>query len=493
MSLCFQAEYLLRNGILQIYSYFGEYTMAIDRKSIREFACHLMMTVSFNLVAGLLLVDAYFQEAPKARLEAGVFIVLACCGLMFAISSIRSFWPNVKHAGCYFLPTMLICWVLDERRRRLDAEAGAVRIREIVASWPDTTIGVIAGIVDPASQRETLNTILGEMDTMRDSYLATITDRIRRYLGEILEAVGEGDNYHLFRQIMLRLSTFEPDGYRLTHKRFMALLADVFDPSLAANFGRRFQKHMTGPLKNGIVQAGREHAGRLRATIAKIMADDGSEHGIAISIADMLLQLDWTTDREACRIIFDESLKRAFRFPKGFGLELLNILNRLEHRVFWLDIGSLRSILEESAKHESEGLINTNRQAYNELCSKVLAPLEDPVSEGICSGRVFRRLKHDEGKVGIECVFANGQSCNCLGESLSFRGVYSKECRRPVGETVDMNLTPIREIGSRFTVKASIAPLHTYESVSQSPGRGAFFEDAEPTHVKGLYDYVSKK
>jgi len=453
-----------------------------------------MMVIVFNLVAALLLMNAYLAEAPTARLEAGIRIVLACWVLTLATNSIKRFWPNVKHTGCYFLPTMLIFWVLDERRRRLDAEAGAARVRDIVASWPDTTIGVVAGIVDPMSQKETLSTILDDMDVMRDSYLATVTDRVRRYLGEILRSVGEGGNYHLFRQIMLRLSTFEPNGYRLTHKRFMALLADVFDPSLAANFGRRFQKDMTGALKNTIAQAGREHPGRLRTTIAKIMADDGSEHGIAIGIAEMLLQLDWTADREICRIIFDEGLKRAFRFPRGFGLELLNILNRLEHRVFWLDIQSLRSILEESAKHESEGLINTNKLAYNELCSKVLAPLEDPASEGICSGRVFRRLKHDEGRVGIECVFAgSGQTCNCLGESLSFRGVYSKDCRRKVGEMVAMNITPIREINRRFAVKASIAPLHTYESVSQGPGRGAFFEDAEPTEVKGLYEYVSTK
>ena len=467
--------------------------MTVDRKSVGEFVCHLMMVVVFNLVAALLLMNAYLAEAPTARLEAGIRIVLACWVLTLATNSIKRFWPNVKHTGCYFLPTMLVFWVLDERRRRLDAEAGAARVRDIVASWPDTTIGVVAGIVDPMSQKETLSTILDDMDVMRDSYLATVTDRVRRYLGEILRSVGEGGNYHLFRQMMLRLSTFEPNGYRLTHKRFMSLLADVFDPSLAANFGRRFQKDMTGALKNTIAQAGREHAGRIRTTIAKIMADDGSEHGIAISIAEMLLQLDWTADREICRIIFDEGLKRAFRFPRGFGLELLNILNRLEHRVFWLDIQSLRSILEESAKHESEGLINTNKLAYNELCSKVLAPLEDPVSEGICSGRVFRRLKHDEGRVGIECAFASGQTCNCLGESLSFRGVYSKDCRREVGETIAMNLTPIREINRRFAVRASIAPLHTYESVSQGPGRGAFFEDAEPTEVKGLYEYVSTK
>ena len=467
--------------------------MTVDRKSIGEFVCHLMMVVVFNLVAALLLVHAYFAESPTERLAAGIRIVLACWVLTLAIGSIRRFWPNVKHAGCYFLPTMLLFWVLDERRRRLDADAGAARVRDIVDTWPDTTIGVVAGIVDPASQKETLNKVLGEIDAMRDSYLATITDRFRRYLGEILKSVGEGSNYHLFRQIMLRLSRFGPNRYRLTHKRFMALLADVFDPSLAANFGRRFQKDMTGALKNTIAQAGAEYAGRIRATIAKIMADDGSEHGIAVSISEMLLQLDWTENREVCRIIFDESLKRAFRFPKGFGLELLNILNRLEHKVFWLDVESLRSILDEAAKHESEGLINSNKLAFNELCTKVLAPLEDPVSEGICSGRVFRRLKHDDGRVGIECVLADGQTCSCLGESLSFRGVYSKDCRREVGETLAMNLTPILEIERRFTVKASIAPLHTYESVSEGPGRGAFFEDAEPTEVKGLYDYVSAK
>jgi hypothetical protein len=223
------------------------------------------------------------------------------------------------------------------------------------------------------------------------------------------------------------------------------------------------------------------------------MADDGNEHEVAIRVAEMLLQLDWSEDRETCGVIFDESLKRAFRFPRGFGIELLNILNRLEHRVFWLDTESLRSLLAESAMHESEGLINTNRQVFKELCSKVLSPVEDPAYDGICSGRVFRRLKHDDGRVGIECVWAEGRTCSCLGESLSFRGVYSKDCCRGVGEKLNMHITPIREVERRFNVKASVAPLHTYESVSQGPGRGAFFEEAEPDEVKGLYDYVSTK
>ena len=56
-----------------------------------------------------------------------------------------------------------------------------------------------------------------------------------------------------------------------------------------------------------------------------------------------------------------------------------------------------------------------------------------------------------------------------------------------------MYITPIREVDRRIVVTASITPLHTYESLSQSPGRGAFFEDAEPTEVRSLYDYVSTK
>lgn len=467
--------------------------MTIDRKSIREFACHLMMGIFFNLFLAVLVLNAYFAPDPKERLLAGVRIVLACWVLTFAVNVIKRYWPNIKHVGYYFLPTVVIFLVLNERRRRVVAEAGTLRVKEIISSWPDTSIDVIAGIVEPARQRETLSRMLSEMNSMRDSYLATLTDRIRRYLGLILKSVEDGGNYHLFRQVMWRLSSFEPGEYRLTYKRCLALLSDVFDPSLTANFGRKFQKEMTGPLKIAIAQAGRAHAGRVRGTIAKIMADDGNEHEVAIRVAEMLLQLDWVESRETCGVIFDESLKRAFRFPRGFGIELLNILNRLEYKVFWLDVESLRSLLAESAMNETDGLINTNRQVFRELCSKVLAPLEDPAFDGICSGRVFRRLKHDDGRVGIECVWADGQTCSCLGESLSFRGVYSKDCRRGVGEKLNMHITPIREVDRRFAVKASITPLHTYESVSQGPGRGAFFEDADPTEVKGLYDYVSTK
>lgn len=467
--------------------------MAIDGKSVRDFAYHLIMGVVFNLIVLVLIVNAYFAEGPTSRLAAGIRIVLACWVLTLAANAIRRLWPGIRHAGYYFLPTMVIFWLLNERRRRLDAEAGRANVDQIISTWPDASLDVVAGIVAPARRHATLLNLITRMDKMRDSYLATITDRIQRYLGLILKSLSESDDYHLFRQIMWRLSSYEPGEYRLTYKRTLALLSDVFDPSLAANFGRRFQKEMTGPLKMAICQAGSAHAGRVRIMISKIMSDDGDEHEIAIRIAEMLLQLDWTENRRTCRTIFDESLKRAFRHPRGFGIELLNILNRLEHRMFWLDVESLRSILEETKKHEAEGLVAANRQIYKELCSKVLSPVEDPAHGGVRNGRVFRRLKHDDGRVGIECVWPDGRTCSCLGESLSFRGVYSKDCSRKVGEKLDMRITPVREVERRFAVTASITPLHTYESASNGPGRGAFFEDAEPTEVKGLYEYVSTK
>jgi hypothetical protein len=472
-------------------AYFGESTMTGKTKSIGEFARHLMMVMLVNVVAVLLLVDAYFVEAPMDKLMAGIRIMLACWALMLAVNWIRGVWKNVKHPGYYFLPTTFLFWALGQRRRRLNAETGIARIRETIASWPDTSLEIITGIVDPAQQEGTLSRILGQMDAMRDSYLATITDRIRRYLGEILESVGNNGNYHLFRQVMSRLSSHEPASYRLTHKRFMLLLSDVFDPSLTANFGRLFQKHMIGPLKNAIAKAAKTQPARAREIIAKIMANNGGNHEIANGVAEMLLQLDWNDDRETCRIIFDESMKRAFRFPKHFGIEFLLILSRLEHKVFWLDIKSLREMLEESLSQEGAGLIDLNQGVYGEICSKVLAPLEDPARDGVCNARVFRRIKGDGGRVGIECVCSNGQECRCEGESLSFRGIYSRDCRRAVGEKLAMNVIPIEQFDRKFAVKASVAPLHTYESASQGPGRGAFFEDAEPSTVKGLYDYVS--
>ena len=458
----------------------------------QELTHHLVVGTLVNVAAALALAT-YLLENPVLRFVAIITVVSALATFAVVITWIRRSGKNLKHLGYYFLPTALIFWPLNERRRRTKAEAEAERLNGIVATWPDTSIRMIAEILDPEQQEASLTTMLNQMHKMKDSRLATVTDRIRQYCTEILKSVDSNGNYYLFGHVVSRLSSYGPDAYRQTYKSFLLLLSDIFDPSPSANFNRQFWRSMTGPLTNAIGQADRAHAGRVQGIIAKIMADDEDEHEIANSIAEMLLQLDWTDKREICRAIFDESVKRAIRFPQDFGVEFLIMLSRLEHRVFWLDIQSLRNMLEESLKHPPEGLINSNVWVYDELCSKVLAPLEDPTFGGVCHARVFRRLKGDDGKVSIECILSDGRICGCQGESLSFRGVYSRECRKNVGEQLAMNMIPIREVGRQFHVRASITPLHTYESGSQGPGRGAFFEDAEPSTVRGLYEYVATR
>jgi hypothetical protein len=62
-----------------------------------------------------------------------------------------------------------------------------------------------------------------------------------------------------------------------------------------------------------------------------------------------------------------------------------------------------------------------------------------------------------------------------------------------VGDKLAMNLIPIRQVERPFAVKATITPLHSYENATQSSGRGAFFEDAKPSVVRDLYEYISTK
>ena len=467
--------------------------MTLSRKNIRELVRHLVMAILVNLIVTLLVIDAFFVDTTGRKLAAAVRIPLAFLVMSLAINELRRIWINARHPGYYFLLTSGLFWVLENRRRRPKRETETSRYERIIATWPDTSIGIISEIFDPERQEECLNKLLYQMHAMRDSRLATIADRFRHYLGDILKSADDNENYLPFREVMLQFSSYGPEKYQQTYKRFLGLLSDVYDPTLSAYFDVQFKADMSEPLKRTIEQAGKKHLGDIRRIVGNIMSDGENEEVTVNSIAGMLLELDWDDKREICHIIFNESLKRAFRFPKHFGIELLSIVNRLEHKIFWLDIRSLRNVLEESLSNDREGLINLNSRIYGELCSKVLAPLDDDTYNGICNARVFRRLKSDDGRVTIECISSDGKVCTCQGESLSFRGIYSKNCSRKVGEKLTMNIAPIREIGRPFAVKATIAPLHSYETATQSPGRGAFFEEAEPSVVRDLYEYVSAK
>jgi len=467
--------------------------MTFSKNKIREFARHIVMTIMINMIIALLIVDAFFVDTPTAKLAAVVRIPLAFLVMTLAVNELRRIWKDVRHPGYYFLLSSPVLWFFENRPRRPKKESETLRYERIISTWPDTSIGIVTELFDPERQEECLNKLLYQMHAMRDSRLATIVDRFRYYLGDILKSVDDNENYQTFRELMLRFSSYGTGKYRQTYKRFLGLMSDVYDPTLSEYFDMQFQVDMSEPLKNTIEQADKTHLCDVRRIVGNIMADDEDVHVLANSIAGMLLELDWDNQREICHIIFDESLKRAFRFPKHFGIELLSILSRLEHKIFWLDVQALRNVLEESLSNEREGLINLNSRMYGELCSKVLAPLDDETFNGICNARVFRRLKNDDGRVRIECVLPDGQVCTCQGESLSFRGIYSKNCSRKAGDKLAMNLIPIRQVGRPFAVKATIAPLHNYESATQSPGRGAFFEDAEPTVVRDLYEYISAK
>ena len=479
-------------------SFYGESTMTATHERTRRirlkgFMAHLTLGFFTNLLIAPLLFGIYFFEEPKFKLVSGIGVLLACETLVILTKRIQRIWKNMKPLGYYFLLTTPIFWLLEQRRHRLHAEAKTAQLRELIASWPDASLGIVTGIIDSEQQERILVLMLNEMGAMKDSRLATMTDRIRQYLPEILNSIRTNRNFPLFGQVMMRLSSYGPGGYRKTYKRFLGLLSDIFDPFLPESFDRLFQKYMKGPLQNAIEHADKAHAGNMQNIIAMIMADDQDKHEIPNSVTAMLLQLDWNEKLDICRIIFDESLKRAFRFPKNFGIDFLDVLSKLEHRIFWLDVQSLRNILEESQPQGEPGLIHMNMGVYNRSCSKVLAPLENFVCDGTRNARVFRRLCGENGKVRIECMKQDGSLCRCEGESLSFRGIYSKECRQGVGEKLSMNIVPVQDAQRRFAVKAKVAPLHAYEAGNQGPGRGAFFEEADPQAVRELYEYVSTK
>jgi hypothetical protein len=479
-------------------SYFGESMMNETQKSIRRrrmkrFIPHLILGLLTNILIIPLLLSIYLFEDPKFKLVAAIGVFLACETLVIITKYIYRTWKNVKPVGYYFLPTLPLFWMLEQKRLRLKAEAKTEELRDLITIWPDVSLGIVMGIIDSEQQERILTMMLNEMGAMKDSRLATITDRIRHYLPEILKSLRKSKNYPLFAQVMMRLSCYEPDRFRKTYKNFLGLLSDTFDPLLPERFDRIFQKYMKAPLQNAIERADRAYAGHIQNLIAQIMADEDDKHEIPNSVTAMLLELDWNEKHNICHMIFDESVKRAFQFPKNFGIDFLNVLSKLEHRIFWLDVQSLRNVLEESVNQKGAGLVGMNLGVYNRLCSKVLAPLEDTTCDDARNARIFRRLHGENGKVKIECISPDGTLCHCEGESLSFRGVYSKQCHHGVGEKLSMNIIPIQDVGRRVAVKAKVAPLHAFEAGCQGPGRGAFFEEAEPSAIRDLYEYVSTK
>jgi len=471
--------------------------MTKEEKKRNGFAPRLGHAVIANLIAGVPTLIVYLAEQPRSRAIAVGSAVLVWAAMWgFILLGVKWVKPLKKHLKCmpYYFPLTAPFWGFSERHRRFEVEEKLRRLEKVVNAWPD--VSIIARIVDPEKQQQSLNEIINKMDNMEDNRLSQIVKNIRHYAQDIVPSVDDNGNYDLFRQLIGELSLYEPTTHPETYTHLLWLLSDIFEMPPKGNFTRQVQKDMIGPLENAIWRADQAHLNRIGTIIEQIMSDEEDEHDLARDILEMLLTLDWMEKRTVWQIIFDESKKRAFRFPRHFGDNFLRILSGLEHRVFGLDVQSLRDILEESLKDDEKGLLRLRHQAYKALRSKVFSPLEDPEHKGTVSGRVFRRLTGDNGKVKIECTFPDGKTCSCDGESLSFRGLYSKECLREVGEKLKVRAIPIKEVEQprpkhEFALAASVAPLHPVEAGKQSEGRGLFFEDADEDTVKGLYEYIS--
>lgn len=484
--------------------------MAREENSWSGLGRNIGIAIFANLLAGLVATGTFFlviklhgnkiSEQPTSKIIASVGAILFWCisyGLVvLLVRKGKTLRKNLKYLGYYFPPTTLFVWAFEQRNLRLKAEEKFRRLDTIVKGWPD--VRIIAGIIDPEKQEETLNEIIDKMDSIEDRILGIIFQNIRRYANEIFRSIDENGNYDLFRLLMEKVSYFEPDSHPETYMHLLWLLLDAFIMPPKGCFTRQIQNDMIEPLKNVIKRVDKSNFNYMEKVIEQIMVDEEYEHYLARQILEMLLYLDWKEKRDVCQIIFDNSIKRAFLFPQHFGLDLLLKLGELKHKVFWLDIQSLMSILEQAVKNSEKALIILKPKAYDELCSKVFATLEDEENPEIRNCRVFHRLKTIDGHVKVGCNFPDGTVCNgCEGESLSFRGFYSKKCSRKEGEKFKAKVIPIVEIGQakqkhEFAFAASVAKLHPDEAVKESDGRGIFFEDAEEDVVKGLYEYISE-
>ncbi len=191
-------------------------------KNYGGFTQHLLMGIFTNVSAALLVAGVYFFEKPISKLMVCLGALLACGVFLFATKWMKHIWKSIQYIGYCFLPTTFIFLALSERRRRLAAEeqiksleSKIERLEEIISFWRDPSI--IGRIIDPRQQEESLKEIINEMDEMPDSRLAIIVDRIRHYLVDILSSVGHNGNYNLLKQLISRLSSYEPSSQSILY------------------------------------------------------------------------------------------------------------------------------------------------------------------------------------------------------------------------------------------------------------------------------------
>jgi len=397
--------------------------------------------------------------------------------------------PEVLYyLGAIFI-WVLLAYIIESIRR--DAKAEFVRLKTIIDGLPHAKI--IAQIINPVTRKDGFEALLRQMDGMSDRDLALIIGSIRYHAGDILELAKNGENYNLFRKLIEKLSSYDIGRRTQTFESLLWVLSDIYQMEPPNGSRRQIQKDMIEPLKNVLCRADEVHLNAIKGVIEKIMLDSKDDHDLAQPILETLLTLAPKVQKPSWQVVFDQCKKRAFCFPESFGSDFMQKLSELKHKVFWIDFHTLRDIWIQPPTPGRKGLIPSNQAKFDEICSKVFAALEDPQHRGMRTGRVFRRLKGDVGRVKVECVTPDGKTCDyCEGESLSFRGIYSSKCQRAAAERLQAKITPVLEQNRQFNLNASVAKVHTDQWGNPAPGRGIFFEDAKENVAKELYQYISQ-
>jgi len=452
---------------------------------------HLIIGVFTNLISAGLLVGGYFVQKPVLKIVtwAGailVWVVLACI-IKFLI---RPNWRKVRKVGYYFILTWPLFWILDQRKRRIVAEKEVSKLKEILEALP--AANTAQKITRHTSRKEGLEAALNNVKNWSDSDLTLIIRSIHYYAEDIWESTENGRNYNLFRELMERLSLCKPNRYPQTNGNLLWLFFDIYEMQQTGSPRREVQKDMIVPLKHVIWRVDEAHLNVLRGVIKKIMLDKNDDNALAYPILEMLLTLNPKTDKSIWQLIFDECKERAFIFPERFGHDFMHKLSELKYKVFWLNFHSLRDIWTEPAIPGKEKLLISQQPKFNELCSTIFAAIEDLQHSRINHGRVFRRLPGDAGKVTIECILPNGNNCRCEGQSMSFRGIYSKDCLEKVTEKLKTKITPLLEHNRQLNLTSSVAQLHNPESSDDIPGRGIFFENTDEETANSIYQYISQ-
>lgn len=361
---------------------------------------------------------------------------------------------------------------------------------KILETHPDTK--TIVKLYDGlGNQSEGLKEIIDQMNNMDDHKLGQVIDNVGYYARNILQPRRDKNNYNLFRLLMEKLSRYDHSRHQVTWDYFLCILSDIFSMPPKGNFTRQIQKDMVVLLKNVILRVDKKHVPSIKSIIEKVMSDKKDEHDVARRVMEAILELDIKREREICQFVFEQAKKRAFDFSESFGFDFLSMLWQLEHRVFWLDLESLRNVLVESVRQGEGGMISLHLELYREL--KVFVQPEK-INSGIGnSGAVFRSLKGEAGRIGVKCVLSNGEDvCTCKGQDLNLRGFISERCERKAGEKCLIEILP--RTSHPLKLKGSVTRLCADKDGNVPKGREILLEDEEGEGAaKELYRYIIKE